>query len=283
MKGMLVMKSNKLLAKSITLGLILAMPYGVVSAATYEGGTITGWGGVNGGTLQDGESSDKITVTPQACQIVYKGATAKNTVLTGNKSGTGGRQDVYGTAIGTQVGQNAEVYVRGGKASDLVNNGGKIFIGANGILDKSTINGGYVEVQTYGKADTVTLNFGVTLHVLDGDLQNSTVNGANVEVRNGTASNNTITAGSMILKDGKITGTNINGSGALLQMESGNVSGTTVNSGTFTIQQGIAENTTLNSGTINLQKGELKETTANGGIVNVSGGTLDTIELKGSV
>lgn len=305
------MKNSKLLAKSITLGLILAMPYGMASAETYNGGTITGWGGSNGGTLQAGDVSNNITVTnsgtSQACQIVNEDATANNTVLTGNESGTGGRQDVYGTASGTQVGQNAQVYVRGGDASDLVNNGGNIYIGGsvgdknydgtvsdmtmnsgnvtvtNGILDKSTINGGYVRVQTDGKADTVTLNSGVTLHVFEGDLLNSTVNGANVEVRNGTASNNTITAGSMILKDGNITDTNINGSGALLRMESGNVSGTTVNSGTFTIQQGTAENTILNSGTINLQNGELKETTANGGIVNVSGGTLDTIELKGSV
>ena len=305
------MKSNKLLAKSITLGLILAMPYGMASAETYNGGTITGWGGSNGGTLQAGDVSNNITVTnsgtSQACQIVNEDATANNTVLTGNENGTGGRQDVYGKAIGTQVEQNAQVYVRGGNASKLVNNGGNIYIGGsvgdknyggtvsdmtmnsgnvtvtNSILKESIVNGGYVRVQTDGKADTVTLNSGVTLHVNDGYLQNSTVNGANVEVRNGTASNNTITAGSMILKDGKITGTNINGSGALLQMESGNVSGTTVNSGTFTIQQGTAENTTLNSGTINLQKGELKETTANGGIVNVSGGTLDTIELNGSV
>ena len=304
------MKSNKLLAKSITLGLILAMPYGMASAETYNGGTITGWGGSNGGTLQTGDVSNNIKVTnsgtSQACQIVNEGATANNTVLTGNESGTGGRQDVYGTAVGTKVGQNAQVYVCGGNASKLKNNGGVIIIGGtvsgisyngtvsdmtmdsgtvnvtNGILENSTINGGYVRVQTAGKADTVTLNSGVTLHVNEGDLQNSTVNGANVVI-NGTASNNTITAGSMILKDGNITGTNINGSGALLQMESGNVSGTTVNSGTFTIQQGIAENTTLNSGTINLQNGELKETTANGGIVNVSGGTLDTIELKGSI
>lgn len=310
------MKSKKLLAKSITLGLILTMPYGMASAETYNGGTITGWGGSNGGTLQAGDVSNNITVTnsgtSQACQIVNEDATANNTVLTGNESGTGGRQDVYGTAVGTKVGQNAQVFVRGGNASNLENNGGTILIGGevnyggeigivnydgtvtgmtmnsgnvtvtNGILKESTVNGGYVRVQTTGKADTVTLNSGVTLHVNEGDLQNSTVNGANVVI-NGTASNNTITAGSMILKDGKITGTNINGSGALLQMESGNISGTTVNSGTFTIQQGIAENTILNSGTINLQNGELKETTANGGIVNVSGGTLDTIELKGSI
>ncbi|MDM8111741.1 autotransporter outer membrane beta-barrel domain-containing protein [Phascolarctobacterium faecium] len=302
------MKNSKLLAKSITLGLILAMPYGIVNAAEYRDSIITGWGGSNGGELKADDVSYDIKVTNSGTQIVNKGATANDTVLADN----GGRQDVYGTAIGTQVGKNAHVYVRGGNASKLENNGGTIHIGGevnyggeigivnydgtvtgmtmnsgnvtvtNGILENSIIDGGYVRVQTDGKADRVTLNSGVTLDVNDGHLENSTVNGANVVI-NGTASKNTITAGSMILKDGKITGTNINGSGALLQMESGNVSGTTVNSGTFTIQQGIAENTTLNSGTINLQKGELKETTANGGIVNVSGGTLDTIELKGSV
>ena len=276
------MKSNKLLAKSITLGLILAMPYGIVNAAEYRDSIITGWGGSNGGELKADDVSYDIKVTNSGTQIVNKGATANNTVL------TGGRQDVYGKANGTQVGQNAQVYVRGGKASDLVNNGGNIYIGGsvgdknydgevtgmtmksgnvtvtNGILKESTVNGGYVRVQTDGEADRVTLNSRVTLDVNGGHLQNSTVNGANVVI-NGTASKNTITAGSMILKDGNITETNIDGSG------------------TFTIQQGTAENTFLNSGTINLQNGELKETTANGGIVNVSGGTLHTIKLKGSV
>lgn len=305
------MKNSKLLAKSITLGLILAMPYGIVNAADYSDSTITGWGGANGGTLNSGDTSKNITVTnsgtSQACQIVNEGATAYNTVLKGNESGTGGRQDVYGTAVETKVEQNAQVFVRGGKASDLVNNGGNIYIGGsvgdknyggkvtgmtmnsgsvnvtNGSFENSTVNGGYVRIEDNGTADDIKLNSGVTVHVINGYLQKSTINGAYVEVREGTASNNTITAGSMILKDGNITDTNINGSGALLRMESGNVSGTTVNSGTFTIQQGTAENTILNSGTINLQNGELKETTANGGIVNVSGGTLDTIELKGSV
>lgn len=94
------MKSNKLLAKSITLGLILAMPYGMASAETYIGGTITGWGGSNnGGTLEAGDVSHDIEVTNSGTQIVNKGATANYTVL------IGGRQDVYGKAIGTQVGK----------------------------------------------------------------------------------------------------------------------------------------------------------------------------------
>ena len=53
------MKNSKLLAKSITLGLILAMPYGIVNAADYSDSTITGWGGANGGTLNSGDTSKK--------------------------------------------------------------------------------------------------------------------------------------------------------------------------------------------------------------------------------
>ena len=125
------MKNSKLLAKSITLGLILAMPYGIVNAAEYRDSIITGWGGSNGGTLQAGDFSYDIKVTNSGTQIVNKGATANDTVLfdNPNPNGTGGRQDVYGTAIGTQVGKNAHVYVRGGNASKLENNGGTIHIG----------------------------------------------------------------------------------------------------------------------------------------------------------
>lgn len=237
------MKNSKLLAKSITLGLILAMPYGVVSAATYEGGTITGWGGANGGTLQAGDISNNITVTndndpntAQACQIVNEGATANDTILTGNLNGTGGRQDVYGTAVGTQVGQNAQVYVRGGDASNLKNNGGTIIIGGtvNGTVYDGTVTG-------------MTMNSG-RVTVTNGNLEKSEVNGGSVQIEaNGTA--NTVT----------------------------------LNTGTITIIGGEAIATVINDGRINLQNGELKGTTANGGVVNVSGGTLDTINLTGSI
>ena len=58
MKGMLVMKSNKLLAKSITLGLILAMPYGIVNA---EDIIADGpWRVVNGGEPLTGYGNIKI-------------------------------------------------------------------------------------------------------------------------------------------------------------------------------------------------------------------------------
>lgn len=247
------MKSNKLLAKSITLGLILAMPYGVVSAATYEGGTITGWGGANGGTLQAGDVSNNITVTnsgtSQACQIVNKDATANNTVLTGNESGTGGRQDVYGAAIGTQVGQNAQVFVRGGNASNLENNGGTILIGGtvsgksydgtvsdmtmnsgtvnvtNGILKNSTINGGLINVDTNGKTNTLTLNNGNL--VVKGIAENTVIAGGNVSLQGGTLNFTEVTNGIVNVVSGTVEDINLKG-----DIENNKRPGLNINGGT---------------------------------------------------
>ena len=302
------MKSNKLLAKSITLGLILAMPYGMASAETYNGGTITGWGGANGGTLQAGDVSDNITVTnsgtSQACQIVNEGATAKNTVLTGNESGTGGRQDVYGTAIGTQVGQNAQVFVRGGNASNLVNNGGNIYIGGsvgdknydgevtgmtmnsgsvnvtNGSFENSTVNGGYVRIEDNGTADDINLNSGVTVHVINGYLQNSTINGAYVEVREGTASGNTLSNGQIVLNKGTMNETTVNG--GMFTVNSGLAQYTNVDGGSLVINDGTVENSELNKGRIDLVNGTLNSTTATNGIIDVNAGNINDLTLSGT-
>lgn len=295
------MKSNKLLAKSITLGLILAMPYGVVSAATYEGGTITGWGGANGGTLQEGESSDKITVTndndpatSQACQIVNKGATAKNTVLTGNKSGTGGRQDVYGTAIGTQVWQNAQVYVRGGNASKLKNNGGVIIIGGtvnetsyagtvsdmtmdsgtvkvtNGILGNSTINGGLINVDTDGKTNKLILNNGNM--VVKGTATDTLIAGGNVSLQGGMLNSTEVTNGIVNVVSGTVKDINLKG-----DIENNKRPGLNINGGT-------AENiTALNNVDISIDGADVEKITVDGGKSDISmkNGNLTDVSLKG--
>ena len=302
------MKSNKLLAKSITLGLILAMPYGMASAETYKGGTITGWGGSDGGTLQAGDVSDNITVTnsgtSQACQIVNVGAKANYTVLTGNSNGTGGRQDVYGTAFGTQVWQNAQVYVRGGNASYLENNGGVIIIGGtvnetsyagtvsdmtmysgtvnvtNGILKESTVNGGYVRIEDNGTADYINLNSGVTVHVINGNLQNSTINGAYVEVREGTANGNTLSNGQIVLNKGTMNGTTVNG--GMFTVNSGLAQYTNVDGGSLVINDGTVENSELNKGRIDLVNGTLNSTTATNGIIDVNAGNINYLTLSGT-
>lgn len=295
------MKSNKLLAKSITLGLILAMPYGVVSAATYEGGTITGWGGANGGTLQAGDVSNNITVTndndpttSQACQIVNIDAKANNTVLTGNTNGTGGRQDVYGTAIGTQVGQNAQVFVRGGNASNLENNGGVIIIGGtvsgisydgtvsnmtmysgtvnvtNGILKNSTINGGLINVDTSGKTNTLTLNNGNL--VVKGIAENTVIAGGNVSLQGGTLNSTEVTNGKVNVVSGTVEDIKLNG-----DIENNKRPGLNINGGT-------AKNiTALNNVYITIDGADVENITVDGGKsgISMTSGNLTDVSLKG--
>lgn len=295
------MKSNKLLAKSITLGLILAMPYGVVSAATYEGGTITGWGGANGGTLQAGDVSNNITVTndndpttSQACQIVNIGATANDTVLTGNSSGTGGRQDVYGTAIGTQVGQNAQVFVRGGNASKLKNNGGVIIIGGtvsgisydgtvsdmtmdsgtvnvtNGILENSTINGGLINVDTNGKTNTLTLN-NANL-VVKGIAENTLIAGGNVSLQGGMLNSTEVTNGIVNVVSGTVEDIKLNG-----DIENNKRPGLNINGGT-------AKNiTALNNVYITINGADVENIIIDGGKsgISMTSGNLTDVSLKG--
>ena len=292
------MKSNKLLAKSITLGLILAMPYGMASAETYIGGTINGWGGSNGGELKAGDVSYDIKVTNSGTQIVNKGATANYTVL------TGGRQDVYGIAIGTQVEQNAQVYVRGGNASNLENNGGTIIIGGtvsgisyagtvsdmtmnsgnvtvtNGILKESTVNGGYVRIEDNGTADGINLNSGVTVHVINGYLKNSTIDGAYVEVGGGAASGNTLSNGQIVLNKGTMNKTTVNG--GMFTVNSGLAQYTNVDGGILVINNGTVENSELNKGRIDLVNGTLNSTTATNGIINVNAGNINDLTLSGT-
>lgn len=300
------MKNSKLLAKSITLGLILAMPYGMASAETYIGGTITGWGGSNGGTLKAGDVSYDIKVTNSGTQIVNKGATANDTVLTDN----GGRQDVYGTAIGTQVGKNAQVYVRGGTASNLENNGGTIRIGGevnyggeigivnydgtvtgmkmnsgnvtvtNGILKESTVNGGYVRIEDHGTAYGINLNSGVTVHVINGDLQNSTIDGAYVEVSEGNASGNTLSNGQIVLNKGTMNETTVKG--GMFTVNSGLAQYTNVDGGSLVINGGTVENSELNKGRIDLVNGTLNSTTATNGIIDVNAGNIKDLTLSGT-
>lgn len=295
------MKSNKLLAKSITLGLILAMPYGVVSAATYEDGTITGWGGANGGTLQAGDVSNNITVTndndpttSQACQIVNFGAKANDTVLTGNSSGTGGRQDVYGTAIGTQVGQNAQVFVRGGNASELENNGGRIIIGGtvsgksydgtvsdmtmnsgtvnvtNGILENSTINGGLINVDTNGKTNTLTLNNGNL--VVKGIAENTVIAGGNVSLQGGTLNFTEVTNGIVNVVSGTVEDINLKG-----DIENNKRPGLNINGGT------AKKITALNNVYISIDGADVENISIDGGKSGISmkSGNLTDVSLKG--
>lgn len=111
MKGMLVMKSNKLLAKSITLGLILAMPYSVVSAENitangpwfvnlgetlkgYEKIEINGWSEISGKLGDDNnkelgaENFTTGTLSLKPTGVIYVGE-LKTTSKNGNSAISG--------------------------------------------------------------------------------------------------------------------------------------------------------------------------------------------------
>lgn len=111
MKGMLVMKSNKLLAKSITLGLILVMPYSVVSAENitangpwfvnlgetlkgYEKIEINGWSEISGKLGDDNnkelgaENFTTGTLSLKPTGVIYVGE-LKTTSKNGNSAISG--------------------------------------------------------------------------------------------------------------------------------------------------------------------------------------------------
>ena len=125
---------RKFLAKAITLGLMLAMPFGVEAAnvtTEVNNQTITKWGeqtvingGITNGTIVDN------TANGTACQIVQNGGIANDTVLIEKDSRYGGRQNVVdgGTANRTIIGSMARADIRNGSANDFTNNGGELII-----------------------------------------------------------------------------------------------------------------------------------------------------------
>ena len=301
---MLIMKNSKLLAKSITLGLILAMPYAVVNASEYSDSTITGWGGANGGTLNNGDISNNIIVTNngngQACQIVNVGATANGTILTGNSEGTGGRQDVYGKAVGTIAGQNAQVFVRGGEAVSLQNNGATVLIGgqvgenyydgkvtnmtmssgsvalSNGSLEKSIVNDGTISL--YDGKLTSTQVFGGTVNVsggevdtikLAGNIENSKKLGLNLN--GGTATNVTVADNVFISINGAaVSNLTVDGAKSDIGMKSGSLKNVSL--------KGIDQENTSGMG---IDGGEVQGLTVDSyGVVTVNGGEVTNTTIK---
>lgn len=163
------MKSNKLLAKSITLGLILAMPYGVVSAedivissdTTYSGPYNAENGGVqisSGVTLSGDENtnmemSGKFTGFPRALQV-------NGTIKTANSlTVNGGTYVVSGGTISdidTVTFTNTVNSHSGGGLSVSLNNKGTIENVNTLVLGGRTENTGTISVGEINKADDVT-------------------------------------------------------------------------------------------------------------------------------
>lgn len=168
------MKSNKLLAKSITLGLILAMPYGVVSAedivissdTTYSGPYNAENGGVqisSGVTLSGNENthmemSGKFTGFPRALQV-------NGTIKTANSlTVNGGTYVVSGGTISdidTVTFTNTVNSHSGGGLAVSFDNQGILKNVDTLVLGGRTTNTGTIRVGAINKADySTTLDIG---------------------------------------------------------------------------------------------------------------------------
>lgn len=248
------MKSNKLLAKSITLGLILAMPYGVVSAeqvtvstdTTYVDGAYTDKDGVvinSGATLSGSSDSTDMVVSgknqyfPRSLEVRGTISTAKSlTVNGGTYVVNGGKISDIDTVTFTNT-VNSHT---GGGLSVSLDNRGTIENVDTLVLGGRTENRGTISVGAINKAnDGTTLDIGnqagskieVTGTVNVDQLGNS--GEINAKVINLTASGNN---GIHNQNSGKITADEITGTGYIHN------AGDTIDADTISITRDITNN-----------------------------------------
>lgn len=248
------MKSNKLLAKSITLGLILAMPYGVVSAeqvtvstdTTYVDGAYTDKDGVliNSGATLSGDKNSTDMVVIGKFQYFPRSLEVKGTISTANSlTVNGGTYVVSGgtiSDIGTITLTNTVNSHTGGGLSVSLDNRGTIENVDTLVLGGRTTNTGIISVGAINKADDgTTLDIGnqaggkieVTGTVNVDQLGNS--GEINAKVINLTATGNN---GIHNQNSGKITAEKITGSGYIHN------SGGTIDAVTISITKDITNN-----------------------------------------
>lgn len=248
------MKSNKLLAKSITLGLILAMPYGVVSAeqvtvstdTTYVDGAYTDKDGVviNIGATLSGSSDSTDMVVSGKNQYFPRSLEVRGTISTAKSlTVNGGTYVVSGGTISdidTVTFTNTVNSHSGGGLSVSFDNRGTIENVDTLVLGGRTENRGTISVGAINKAnDGTTLDIGnqaggkieVTGTVNVDQLGNS--GEINAKVINLTASGNN---GIHNQNSGKITADEITGTGYIHN------AGDTIDANTISITRDITNN-----------------------------------------
>lgn len=305
------MKSNKLLAKSITLGLILAMPYGVVSAdeITYDNGWYKQeFSGVSGNDLVFTNSSVSLdsskidganSITFNGALSFYgTGAEIKNTgkLVTGGKLTNSAaisvstlgdeehRSEVFNGSGATITVDNAVIGVLTNNGTFTVNNNLDIITAsANGITNNGTltvtgnieVDAGMRGIQNSGTISADQIN-------LQDSLENKS--GATITV-------NEITAG-YLMNEGSIESENSKGvlgkltvneidNKATLNVADFNVAESVINSGTLTVDKIGTETDDVYSvsNKANAQlsvKGNVYAGLANSGTIEITG------DFKGS-
>ena len=248
------MKSNKLLAKSITLGLILAMPYGVVSAeqvtvstdTIYVNGAYTDKDGVviNSGATLSGDKNSTDMVVSGKYQYFPRSLEVKGTISTANSLTVNGGTYVTSSGkisdIGTITFTNTVNSHSGDRWSVSLDNQGTIENVNTLVLGGRTTNTGTISVGAINKAnDGTTLDIGnqaggkieVTGTVNVDQLGNS--GEINAKVINLTASGNN---GIHNQNSGKITAEEITGTGYIHN------AGDTIDADTISITRDITNN-----------------------------------------
>lgn len=279
------MKSNKLLAKSITLGLILAMPYGVVSAAqvtvsedtTYVDGAYTDKDGVviNSGATLSGDKNSTDMVVSGKNQYFPRSLEVKGTISTANSLTVNGGTYVTSSGkisdIGTITLTNTVNSHTGGGLSVSLDNRGTIENVNTLVLGGRTTNTGTISVGAINKADDgTTLDIGnqaggkieVTGTVNVDQLGNS--GEINAKVINLTASGNN---GIHNQNSGKITADEITGTGYIHN------AGDTIDADTISITRDITNNAASTIITDKITADSLQ----NDGTIKASADALDNV------
>lgn len=279
------MKSNKLLAKSITLGLILAMPYGVVSAAqvtvsedtTYVDGAYTDKDGVviNSGATLSGDKNSTDMVVSGRNQYFPRSLEVKGTISTANSLTVNGGTYVTSSGkisdIGTITLTNTVNSHTGGGLSVSLDNRGTIENVNTLVLGGRTTNTGTISVGAINKADDgTTLDIGnqaggkieVTGTVNVDQLGNS--GEINAKVINLTASGNN---GIHNQNSGKITAEEITGTGYIHN------AGDTIDADTISITRDITNNAASTIITDKITADSLQ----NDGTIKASADALDNV------
>ena len=268
---------RKFLAKAITLGLMLAVPFGVDAAIVsteVNNQTITKWGeqtvikgGITNRTVVDN------TGNGDACQVVKNGGIANDTVLIGKDNNVGGRQNVVddGIANRTIIGNRARADIRNGSANNFINNGGQLII-LQGNVNGTTLNSGTMTIY----ADTLSGSGAGTGSYSGATVSNTIINGGTMKIeksKDAKLSTNATVTGT-VMNDGIIS---IDDSTSMLE-------NTTANGGSIKVYNGTLNNTELKqSSKMNVDEGS---STINGlklydtSVVNAKSGTFTNVELK---
>ena len=268
---------RKFLAKAITLGLMLAVPFGVEAAnvtAEVNNQTITKWGeqtvingGITNGTIVDN------TANGTACQIVQNGGIANDTVLIEKDSRYGGRQNVVdgGTANRTIIGSMARADIRNGSANDFTNNGGELII-LEGNVKGTTLNSGTITIH----AETLSGSGAGTGSYSGATVSNTIINGGTMKIEK--------SKDARLNTNATVTGTVMNNGIISIDDSTSKLENTTANGGSIEVYNGTLNNTELKqSSKIKVYEGS---STINGlklydtSVVNAASGTFINVELN---